>query len=312
MEHDIHPERPRPVEPRAPKVRPPWLDPLLCVVLPALAANVILSVLRGLPWIETIWFAAGASGLAVWSLRLEKGGLPAENPQSEERFPILIALIIALSCFALAWNAAIVFASIGIAALAFAFGGLCWGAAAARSRLGSFAFLLFAFPWIDPAAGLVGFPWRGILVNGAALAARPLVGVVTAQGTTLGAESMKLALTSDVGGFWQAQFFLLCALGLVVGSAWTPARRAAWLGLSALLAAAAYFGFVASYFIVGVLAAGRVAPFWGAALEIAWWLAAFGILCWLARDRSRKAAEEKKNADERRESMFPEDVPTTS
>ena len=310
MENDIHPERPRPVEPEAPKTRPPWLDPLLCIVLPALGANILFSALIGLRIIDTIWFGIFASGLAAWSLHLQPADPGPRTPDAENRLPILIALILALAGFALAWKIAIVFASVGIAASAFAVSSLFRGVEASRSRVWSFAILLFAFPWTDPAACLLGFSWRDFLSAAAAALARPLVGAVTVQGTTLGAESMKLALSSDVGGFWQAQFFLLCALGLAIGSDWKAPRVAAWLGIAALAAATAYLGFVASFFVVSVLAAGSLAPVWATALEISWWLAAFGMLAWLAwKMRSGEGARESaKKAAERRESMFPDDA----
>lgn len=310
METDLHPERPRPVEPEAPQVRPPWLDPLVCIVLPALGANVSFSVLTGLRIIDTIWFGIFAAGLAAWSLVLTQRTPGVEPQDSENRLPILVALIVSLACFALAWKMAILFVSVGIAAFAFAISSLLGGVNASRSRVGSFAILLFAFPWTDPSSGMLGFPWREFLSASAAALARPLVGVVTVQGTTLGAESMKLALPSDVGGFWQAQFFLLCALGLAVGSGWKSSRIAAWLGIAALSAAAAYIGFVTSLFMLSVLAAGNLAPVWVTALEIGWWLAVFGMLAWLAS--KMRAGEDPrqsmKKTVEREESMFPDDV----
>lgn len=307
MEHDVHPERPRPVESKPPKQRPGWLEPVLCIAVPALIGNIAFSIALALPLAQTLWFAVLAAGLSLRSLQISHGAANSRTSDWDDRLPILVALIVAISSSLLAWKIAQVFASIGIASLAFALGGLFWGTSKARDRAGSFAILLFSFPWTDPTAGFIGFPWREILAQGAAIVAGPLVGSASVQGTTLSAESMKLALTSDVGGFWQAQMFLLCAAGLSVGSGWSALRRVAWFIGAALLAAATYFGFIVSYFVASVVAAGVLPTTRGNAIEIAWWIGAFGILWWFARERRKTSAESKKTVV-RQEPMFSEDI----
>ena len=310
MENDIHPERPRPVEPGPQRARSPWLDPVVIAVLPGLGANVSFSILLGFPLIDTIWFGAAASGLAAWSLHLQTPYSVPRTPDPENRLPILVALIIAFACFGLAWKAAAVFASAGIAALAFAIGSLCLGVEAARSRAWSFAFLLFAFPWTDPSANLLGYPWRDFLATASGAIARPLIGAVTVQGTTLGADSIKIAIPPEGGGLWQAQFFLLCALGLAAGSGWKTSRLALWFCIAALSAGAAFLGFVTSFVVASVLAAAGLTPVWAGVLEIGWWMAAFGALAWLSwKWRVGPSSHDPaKKTSQRMESMFPEDA----
>lgn len=313
MDHDIHPERPRPVEAKPPRSRPTWVEPALCVGAPVLIANILFSMLLGLPVLETIWFGIFASVLTLWSLRLRTQNPEPRTQESEARNSIVVALILSLICFGLAWKFAICFVSFGIAALVFALSSLERGAGAVRPRLGPYAILLFAFPWTDPTVSLIGFPWRNFVAASAAAAAKPLVGAVSVQGTTIGAESMKLALAWDVGGLWQVQFFLLCALGLVIGSDWKPVRYAIWIGLTLLSALAAYIGFVASLFVASVLVAGGVTQAWGNALELGWWAAAFGVVLWFAgRLRSKRRHEAARKAAERSEAMFPEDLVSKS
>jgi hypothetical protein len=270
---------------------------------------VIFSILLGFPLIDTIWFGAAASGLAVWSLHRESGR-PAVEHEWENRLPILVALIVAFTCFALAWNFAVVFVSIGIAALAIAISSLCSGVETTRSRAWSFVFLLFAFPWADPEANLLGYPWRDLLAAVSGAVARPLIGVVTVQGTTLGADSIKVAIPPGAAGLWQMQFFLLCALGLSIGSNWKITRRLLWLGVAALCAGASYLGFTASFFVASVIAAEGLTPVWAGVLQIGWWAAAFGALSWLSlKGRpGRTAGDSSKKTSQRIESMFPEDA----
>jgi hypothetical protein len=307
MEHDIHPERPRPVEPKPPRQRPGWLDPVLCVAAPALVGNIVFASLLDLPLSQTLWFAVISAALSLRSVQLNSGRSESGPSDWDNRLPILIALIVAISSFTLAWKFAQVFASLGIASLAFALGGLRWGAAKARAHAGAFAILLFAFPWTDPSAGFLGFPWRESLAQIGVIASGPLVGSASAQGTTLSVDSVRLGLTSDVGGFWQAQLFLLCAAGFPVGSKWSLLRRVAWFAGAALLAAAAYFGFVVSCFVATVVAAGVLPQARGNAIEIAWWVGAFGILWWMARE-PRKTSVETKRSVVRQEPMFSEDA----
>jgi len=310
MEQDIHPERPRPVEPKPPRHRPAWLEPAGALVLPAIAANATFSVLLNFAISETIWFGVAASALAVWSLRLENPQSTIHNPKSENRLPILAALIGAFTCFLLALKIAVVFAAVGIAALAFAIRSLSAGVEASRRGAWSFAFLLFAFPWADPEANLLSYPWRDLLAGISAAVSRPLVGVVTAQGTTLGAESIKIALTPPAAGLWQMQFFVLCALGLSIGSGWKTPRRLLWLGVSAVAAIAACLGFAISFLVISVLAAEVLTPAWSGVLQIGWWAALFGLLCWLSlRGRcARAAGGSSKKISQRVEAMFPDDA----
>jgi hypothetical protein len=284
--------------------------PFLCTVVPALAACVVLSLILRLRIVDTIWFGAFASGLAAWSLHRADPDSAARNQAGEDRLPIIIALALAAGCFALSLNVTILFASIGIAATSFAIGALVWGVNAARSRFWSFALLLFAFPWTDQTAGLFSFPWRKALAVAAAAIAKPLVGAVSLQGTTLGAEAIKVALPSDAGGLWQAQFFLLCALGLVAGSGWPALRRVGWLALAALFGAGAYLGFIITFFM-SVLNTREPAPGWSAAIQIGWWLIAFAALSWIAwRLRSRETGLPLGRKVNRSEAMFPEDAST--
>jgi hypothetical protein len=310
MEQDLHPERPRPVTKSRTASRVKARSVALCIGLPVAAVDAFAVSVLGLPLFDTVAFGVCAVALATYGI-LQEDGAPRLTEGGAKILWIVAAI---MACALFLWLSSAVaagFAALAAVALATGVCAAYWGIGACRNWASSLALLAFAVPWLDPESTYLSHPWRSILAQIVGAVAGLVAGPVQIQGTSVSAGSIKLALASDVGGFWQIQIFLLTALGLAMSSNWGPARRLLWLGAALILGALAYTAFLVSFFIIHVLAAGNLPAIAGIGIELFWWAAAFLALMRAAKPRESATAVTDPSGNDRSETMFPDEVKTS-
>ena len=280
---------------------------ILLVGAPVLAVDASLSLILSLPLFDTMLFGACAAGLVVWNLKKRMESAPAAPIQ---RNSVLIGASLAVSalCFFAAIQLALVFGALAAVALVFAVTSLSFGTRLTRTWVRPLGILFFAVPWVQPTATLLSFPWRALLSNVVATAVKPLVNSVAAQGTSIAADSVKVALAWDAGGFWQIQFFLLASIGLIVGSGWRPVQFAIWFSISLIAAVTAYTGFLVTFLVANLLVKENISQATGMLIELGWWGAAFAGLWFIARWRLKPKTsghQAVRKPGPRAEEMFP-------
>ncbi|MBV9462834.1 MAG: hypothetical protein JO317_01275 [Verrucomicrobiae bacterium] len=232
-------------------------------------------------------FGVGSlAALALLGLFIAAAGWRILPPPSEDGYGVgaaLVALMIAGACAWAAWSVDAFFAAPALLAWAWA-GAALMGVISDWRVCTPLAWVLFAVPWMDPATSPWSYPWRRLLADCAGALGRVFVGTIHVDGTLLSGDSFQLAIGPGSDGLWEVQVFLLSCAALAIGARWRVSRWIAWMLAGILCGWVAYLGFLVSAIALQELSGHGLTGPLAAALELAWWIAAFAMMALAIRN----------------------------